>query len=363
MQDLFPALELIRPKLIQKLFNIVPKLNAIIEINNLLGTKLLNDITIEEIGAISAKYRVNLHKKFPDHLKEMYQRYLNLCLGYNMLTIKELNNLKLLKYLLLLTDKEVSILHYNLATDIYNKANEQTINYFKLEMSKEKFINKLQGNLRLPDEIERKLSNERFRRFLAIHLIGEGECRQVTPEELNELNQILRNLNVETKLVRASFQQFERYRLYWLIEYGILPDKYFDISLPRNEQCYFKINADWLGHRTPIIGQGYGGPDLRIKMMKQVFYRSGSVEMQRKIKKRLTFIDSGSVYVTQKRVIFEGYKANTSIPMGKIRSVAPFSDGLVIETNNGKNLILRVSKNADILAMFLGRAIKDLYTT
>ena len=136
-----------------------------------------------------------------------------------------------------------------------------------------------------------------------------------------------------------------------------------DISLPRNEQCYFKINADWLEYKTPIIGPGYGGPDLSIKMMKQVYYRSGSADMQRKMNNRFTFIDSGSVYVTQKRVIFEGYKANTRIPMGKIRSVAPFSDGLVIETNNGKNLILRVPKNADILAMFLGRAIKDLHTT
>lgn len=360
MQDLFPIKELIRPKLIQKIFNKVPKLNAIIEINNLLGTELLNDITIESIGVISAKYRVNLHKKFPDHLKQMYQRHLSLCTEYNMLSSKILNDLKRLKHLLMLTDKEVSELHYDLATDIYNKANEQTVNYFKLEMSKEKFLNKLQYNLKLPEEIERKLSAERFNRFLNIHLIGEGENRQVTPEELNELNHIIRNLNVEIAFAGATLQQFERFRLYWLIEYGNLPDKYFDISLPRNEQCYFKINADWLDHKTPIIGPGYGGPDLSIKMMKQVYYRSGSADMQRKMNKRLTFIDSGSVYVTQRRIIFEGYKAKTQIQMGNIRSVAPFSDGLVIERNNRKNLIFRVSKNADLLAMFLGRAISDL---
>jgi hypothetical protein len=115
-----------------------------------------------------------------------------------------------------------------------------------------------------------------------------------------------------------------------------------------------------LEHKTPIIGPGYGGPDLSIKMMKQVYYRSGSADMQRKMNNRFTFIDSGSVYVTQRRIIFEGYKAKTQIQMGKIRSVAPFSDGLVIERNNRKNLIFRVSKNADLLAMFLGRAISDM---
>jgi len=360
MQDLFPIKELIRPKLIQKIFKKVPKLNAIIEINNLLGTELLNNITIDSIGAVSAKYRVNLHKKFPDQLKEMYRRHLSLCTDYNMLSLKILNDLKRLKYLLVLTDKEVSELHYDLAKDIYNKVNEQTINYFKLEMSKEKFINKLQGNLKLPEEIERKLSAERFRRFLDIHLVGEGINRPVTPEEFSELNQILRNLNAEIEFEGATLQQFDRFRLYWLIEFGILPDKYFDISLPRNEQCYFKINADWLEHKTPIIGPGFGGADLSIKIMKQVYYRSGSVDMQRKINKRLTFIDSGSVYITQKRIIFEGYKTKTQILMSKIRSVSPFSDGLIIETNNRKNLIFRVSKNVDLLAMFLGRAISDL---
>jgi NAD-dependent DNA ligase len=75
---------------------------------------------------------------------------------------------------------------------------------------------------------------------------------------------------------------------------------------------------------------------------------------------QLLQIDSGSLYITNKRIIFVGSKKNANIQLSKVLSVTPYSDGVGIEKDSGKSPILRVSTNSDLLAMTLGRVINDL---
>lgn len=360
MENLYTTQELQSPNFFQRLFRKEPKENAFIEVNNLLATKSLKEIQLEQIEEISARYKVNLHDKFLDRLKELYERYLKKCFADSVLTDEELEDLTLLKHLLILQDYEVNELHDKLGGDIYKKTYEEAISKGTLEKSKEEFIDKLQKNLRLPDSVANKISSDSRNHFMDIQLGKIVEDGKISPDEWEELNAIAKNLNVDLKIDEGSKTKLEKMKLYWLIENGELPTKQVDINLQKSEQCFFTINADWLENRTVTQRINYGGVGYRVKIMKGVYYRAGSVKVQRITSEQQQVIDRGNVYVTNKRIIFVGTKKNSNIQLSKVLSVTPYSDGVGIEKDSGKSPILRVADNADIFAMVLGRMINDL---
>ena len=93
--------------------------------------------------------------------------------------------------------------------------------------------------------------------------------------------------------------------------------------------------------------------------MKGVYYRVGSMGIQKSTAEELQLIDSGRVFITNKRIIFLGNKKNSNIPINKILSINPYSDGVGIEKASGRSPIITVSDDADLLIMILSRVIND----
>lgn len=362
MNNIYNKQELQNPSFFQRLIKTVPKENAFLEVNNLLATRPLKEISLEDIEEISGLYKVNLREKFLDQLKELYKRYLKKCFDDNILTDKEFEELTHLKNILILQDYEVEQLQDQLGGEIYKKNYDEKINKGTLEKSNEEFLDKLKLNLRLPEKLTQKISTESRNHFMDLQVGKITADERISPEEWEELNTIAKNLNVQIKIDEGSKAKLEKMKLYWLIENGELPVKQVDINLQKNEVCYFSANADWLESRTVTKGINYGGVGYRVKIMKNVYYRAGSMKVQRITSEQLLQIDSGSLYITSKRIIFVGSKKNTNIQLSKVLSVTPYSDGVGIEKDSGKSPILRVSSNADILAMTIGRVINDLHT-
>lgn len=359
MNNLYKIEELILPSFFQRLLQIEPKENAFIEVNNLIATRPFGEIEFEEITAISAKYKVNLRKRFIDRLKELYLRCLTQCLSDNILNNKDLVDLNHLKILLMLNDSEVEELHSQVAGEIYNKFYNEAISDGKLDKSEKEFLEKLKENLRLPTIVEEKISDESRQQFLQVQfnkIVADGK---ISPDEWEELTSIAKNLDDNIKFDEKTKAKVEKLKLYWLIENGELPVREVSINLQKNECCYFTSNADWLENRTVTNRINYAGPTARIKIMKGVYYRAGSMGVQRITSEQLQVIDSGQVFLTNKRIIFVGNKKNSNIQLSKILSVNPFSDGVGIEKDSGKSPIFRLSDNSDIFAMTLGRVIND----
>jgi hypothetical protein len=277
----------------------------------------------------------------------------------NILTDQEVVDLTWLRHLLALEKHEVSEIHNTLGEEIYKKSFDEVIGKGVLEKSKD-FLHELQKNLRLPDEIANKITSESRRNFIDIELDKITEDGKISPEEWEELNTIAKNLNAELNFDEASKAQFEKMKLYWLIENGDIPVKQVDINLEQNEQCFFTIHADWLENSAVTKRINYGSPDYRLKIMKGAYYRADRVKIERIKSDELQVIDSGIVYITTRRILFAGSKKNSTIQLNQILSVVPYSDGIEIEKESGKSVVLRVTNNPDILALTLGRIINDL---
>lgn len=75
--------------------------------------------------------------------------------------------------------------------------------------------------------------------------------------------------------------------------------------------------------------------------------------------KELRLLDSGTLYLTNKRIIFLGHKKNSNIKLDKILSVTPYSNGIEVVKDAGRNPIFLVPSNADILSLTLSRMINE----
>ena len=360
MKEIYSIQTLKSQNFFHRLFKSNPKENAFIEINNLLATKYLREIMLEEISEVCIKYKINLREKFLENLKELYERYLKKCLEDNMLTDEEVDDLTHLRQILALQENEVMELHNKLGGEIYKRAYNKTISDGKYETSEEEFIDKLQKNLRLPNDVVNKISDDCRKSFMDIQVGKIVEDGKISPDEWNELTLIAKNLNVNITIDTASKEKFERLKLNWLIENGELPVKHVDINLQKSEQCYYSTSIDWLELRRVTKRVNYSGPTYRMKIAKGFYYRVGSISPQRITSDELQVIDRGTIYITNKRLIFCGRLKNSNIALGKILSITPYSDGVGIEKDSGKSPIFRVLTNADILAMVMARVIKDI---
>ena len=359
MEPLYQKIELKKPGFFQRLLNSEPKENAIAEINNLLASKPVPEITNEEIEEIAIRYNVDFYKKYSDQLKELYTTYLKSCLEDHKLTETEITELHHLKNILSLKESDISIIHNNIAGEIYKKTFTEIIKDGRLDKQEEESLKELQKRLLLPDNIEKKISADCRQKFVNNYFQMAIADKRLSDAELAEFEAISNSLQAQVNFDQATKEQLEKFKLYWIIENGKLPKQNVDLNLQKNETCFFHSKCEYLEQRTVTKSIRYGGPSVSIKIMKGLYYRTGSYSVQKVTTDQVQKIDNGIIYITNKRVIFVGNKKNSSIKLDKILSFTPYSNGIEIAKETGRNPIFIVESDADILGMILSRVLND----
>ena len=81
----------------------------------------------------------------------------------------------------------------------------------------------------------------------------------------------------------------------------------------------------------------YAGPTGSIRIMKGLSYRYGSMSVSRVTSEEMRNLDSGVLYITSKRLLFNGSNKNVSLPMKRIIHFTVYADGLRIEKDSGRD--------------------------
>jgi hypothetical protein len=81
----------------------------------------------------------------------------------------------------------------------------------------------------------------------------------------------------------------------------------------------------------------YSGVTSSVRIVKGLYWRSGSIATQRVTREELTGIDSGTLYVTNKRLVFDGQKRNTAIRYSSVIGIQVYRDAVEIEKSSGRN--------------------------
>jgi hypothetical protein len=132
-------------------------------------------------------------------------------------------------------------------------------------------------------------------------------------------------------------------RRLWLIENGQMPILTSPISLKRGETLHFTSPATWSELRTRTKTIRYSGPTASIRIMKGVRYRVGAISPIRETTTELVPVQTGTLYITNKRALIDGASGNKAIPWGSVFGIEIFSDAVKLEKASGKDPYLIVA--------------------
>jgi hypothetical protein len=301
---------LIRRSLFQRLFRQEPEENAIIELNNLLASRKIAAITVDDIRSIEGKYGLNLGKEFQLNLEEFYVVYLNSCIVKDFqLSESGRSDLQHLEKIFGLSNTGVSDLVRRLGLDLYKSCYNKMLRQRKF--SRETALQRLVESLSLPGDIVAKLRTEGFSHFAQEYVQNIIIRNRYSPDEEAFLDGLSRQAHVSFKFPKDVALKLNRARLLWGLEHLDLVAVEVNARLQKQEHCYFQSsNVQWYEYRSV---RGVREPRL---------------------------LYSGDIFLTNKRVLFQGLEKNTIIKLSSITGVFDHINCLEIRKDSGRSPLI-----------------------
>ena len=340
---LFKEIPLLNQSLMQRLLKQQPQENVIFEINNILYKKPIKEIKSVDIEVIIQKYKTNIFDEYRLNLEEFYAVILNYSLKEKYyLSEEEKIDLKHLKNIFHLKENNLSEIHSKIGEHIYVKCFENTVKNRRLSKEDLMFLSKIEKTLNLSKSIADEIS---FKVREGVFIKFYNSCikdNRITPTEEIELfatsNSLSIEMNAENKAV------VKRMKLYWSIENDTLTEVSNNFKLQKNEKCYFiQYGCVWYEEREAL--------------KKRYAYSKRNITNEIAIQ-NLKIIDTGTILLTDKRLIFEGLSKTSSIAFEKIASLIEYKNGIEIDKSVGRSPLLQLGSNSDILYILIKRLRK-----
>ena len=178
--------------------------------------------------------------------------------------------------------------------------------------------------------------------------------RRLSPEQEREIEEKLTRVG----MVPPRNAQLMMYKKLWELEnlghFNPEPIPAAGIVLKRGEECFHRVRTVWARMKTITERHGYRSAGVSIRVAKGVSFRLGQTKPVTTKYEAMTDIDDGTLFVTNKRLMFAGSHKSTAITYGRVVSFEVFTDAFVIFKTSGPVEYFRVSQ-AD--AEYLGAVV------
>lgn len=345
----------------QKIFGIYPEENLEIELNNLFAEKEANLLEIQPVDYFNliGKYKINFKQKFESQRNKILSSIIEDRLKKNELTDNDMLIFKHVGNILEYNDNEIQIKIDDLKNAFFKEQIRKRIATGYLSTEKKQELETIKTKLKIKDENAKLLFDNEATIVLQDFLkkcIVDG---RLSPDEEKELHDMAKSLNAEISFDPDTQKILDKYRLFWRIDNGELPEVESNIHLQTSEKLYFKTNIDWLEERTTTQRVNYGGVSARVRIMKGVYYKIGSVAPEKVTTTEYKKIDNGTLYMTNKRFVFVGNHGNKNISYSKILSFTPYADGVHIDKDSGKSPFFQFSEDCDLFCVLFAKLLSE----
>lgn len=184
--------------------------------------------------------------------------------------------------------------------------------------------------------------NQAAENYLKKGLLTNDEQQKID-DYVNTLGLSLTNL--PAKYQGSEISRIEQSKMLKQLQQGILPQTnfYAPILLGKDEVvlwCYDRVTMWQEKVKKEFVG-GHQGFTFRI--VKGVNYRTGSFKGQPVEHSYMDNAGTGSLYITNKHIIFHSSERSTKIPYKKIIGLNPYSDGMGVQQDgaNAKKLVFQ----------------------
>ncbi|MBO7430597.1 MAG: hypothetical protein J6U56_06250 [Spirochaetia bacterium] len=349
--------ELISPSFFQRLLKLLPKENYIIEVQNLLAENNNNILLVnkEKIDYLNKKYKVK-KDDFKQDREILLDKYISYCLYDRRLSDIEKSNLKHLCDLLSLDEDYLINRIKEEGKIIYREKVKDFISDNVLSSDERKELDLISNEFNLLESEGDDIYKDESFKLLKKHLDDIMQKRRVSPEDEEIIYRIAKGLKLELKF---ADDLFERFKNYWLIENRPLQPVLSSLNLSKNELLYYSTKIEWFEERSKTNYVSYSGLTGRIRIVKGLYLRVGSIAPSRHANEYMKLIDSGDVYFTNKRIIFIGNHGNKTIPMTRILDIIVFANGIEIGKDAGKRPFFKCD-DPELMGIYILRILKDL---
>lgn len=348
--------ELTQPSFFQRLFRRKPRENAFITIQNIVASTPITQVTHESIAAILADYRLSL-EDIAEDAKSLYGSVLRNYVSDRTITDEEMKDLLHLKLLLGLNDTDIAAVEEESKVAIYQEEVQVALADSRVNEEDMDRLSTIAAGLRMPDDHAKRLLARDATALYEKAIAKAVDDRRLTPDEEGELQRLRGQLGISIVHDDPTESHLARCRLLWKVEQGDLPAIATQVNLQKNEICHGWIDATLFEVRTRTRRVRYGGPTARIRIAKGIYYRVGDVAFSPVTETYHADLGTGRLYITSKRLLFDGSLRNIAIPLSKILDYSIYSDGLVIEKDTGKDQFFKCSGDLELVAAILGGAI------
>lgn len=138
-----------------------------------------------------------------------------------------------------------------------------------------------------------------------------------------------------------------------------LPSIDSGIPLQKGEVCYWKGDCSWKELRSRTTRVNYHGPTVSVPIMKGVRYRVGSMAVGGEREQSLEHIDAGMLFITSKRLFFDGAAKNTTITYKSMVRVGVFPGGFEAEKQTGRSPYLFLQADQHRGSAIASRALSE----
>ncbi len=325
------------------------------KINNLLARSAsMDDINTGELQEL-----INISDPaLSNQILNLYVRYFEWCLTDKKLTADERSELKKLKKLFLLNDKDAREAGEGIISNIYSEAVAQVLEDGVVTDEEKDFLSNLRNDLYLDEEIASGIMKRASENYLKNFLKGVLADERLTSEEEEQLFSLSENLNIELKIDAYTKGLLERYKIYWLIDNGDLPALEVDIDLEDDEICHFYLeDVRWYETDPGDADTPWNRITMRRKLNAAISNRFNNVDFLELTIDDYALTDAGKLYFTNKKIYFTGTSNFVLCEYENIRDFNLYRNGFEINLTSGAKYMFQFDENPDITGLLLNRLI------
>ncbi len=342
-----------KPSFFQRLCKKNPSENGYIEIHNLFAKyqDTITVITAAQVEELDKKYKFQIAKKFKKERLALFETYVDHCLIQKKLKNQDIDTLNHIRAILQLNHSDTDELLVKKSLAVFESEVSRFLSMRVCTDETKTYLFEFSTGLQLPLSVAQDGFASVAKKAVDTYLNPILEGERISPEEKVAFYKFAESVGgvVDDELRRT----LERYEKYWQIEHGDIPTITPDINLQKSENLYFTTLIDWMEYRKVSKGVNYAGPTARIKIAKGVYYRMGSLKTRPISEDILQVIDSGELYLTNKRLIFVGERGNKTIGIHKILTINPYSNGVDIQKDTGKSPFFQFSTDVQMFSLIL----------
>jgi hypothetical protein len=344
------------PTLFQRLFHRPVKQNAIIEITNLLAENPIGSVSLTQVAEILKTHDLAFGD-LVDSFLGIFRKVLGHAAADRELSAEDRDDLAHLQMILNLPDDGAAHIREEVLSDLYANSLAGALTDGRMSPEERSRLAAVAASFGLPDKRVKDIYESQVLKVLQWRFDQIVTDARVTDAEEAALKEMATNLGVTLRHDLRTRELYDRFRLLAQIEAGQLPTIDPGITLQRGETCHASLACTHNEIRKQTTSYRYSGPTASVKIIGPIRWRFGQVSVQRMSRDVMTQLDSGTLYVTNKRLLFDGAQNSKSIALKKIIRFTVHSDGIKIEKDTGKDQYFIGSGDSEVLGAVLEQVI------